>query len=235
MKLNESFDTKLVNYLNLHNKDLAFDVGAYTGDSIPGIRSLGYKHIICFEPDPKNFSILKTNYGNDKDITLIQKAVSNKDDKIVKMYSTRNLPFLNSLSKEWITDTRHKQFYRENQFEEFDVKTIRLDTFVKSIGKSPSYIKIDVEGHEFEVLDGMMNIEKPELLSFEYISEKIEDNLSCLLQAFLLGFRKFNICVEEELPKKDSIWYSFEEGLTEFIKVNDIDIQNNIGGNVFCK
>jgi len=235
MRLNKTFDTNLVKHLELQNKDLAFDVGAYTGDSIPGIRSLGYKHIVCFEPDPKNFSTLQSNYGKDKDITLVQKAVSNTDNSIIKMYSTRNLPFLNTLSKDWITETRHKQFYRPNQFEEFDVETITLDTFTKSLGKTPSYVKIDVEGHEYQVLDGMGSFIQPELLSFEYISEKVSDNLSCIMQAHLLGFAQFTICIEEEIPRSDAIWLDYTNTGRTLISLKENDKDNNLGGNIFCK
>ena len=235
MRLNKTFDTNLVKHLELQNKDLAFDVGAYTGDSIPGIRSLGYKHIVCFEPDPKNFSTLQSNYGKDKDITLVQKAVSNTDNSIIKMYSTRNLPFLNTLSKDWITETRHKQFYRPNQFEEFDVETITLDTFTKSLGKTPSYVKIDVEGHEYQVLDGMGSFIQPELLSFEYISEKDSDNLSCVMHAHILGFDQFTICIEEEIPRSDAIWLDYTNTGRTLISLKENDKDNNLGGNIFCK
>jgi len=233
MQLNRKFNTYEADHLKLTNLDLAFDVGAYTGDSIVGIRSLGYKKIICFEPDNKNFLTLKSNFGNDLDISCINKAVSNKDDKTVKMYSTRNLPFLNSLEKEWITDTRHLQYYREAQFEEFDVTTITLDTFVKSIGKTPSYVKIDVEGHEKYVLDGMSF--KPEILSFEYISERLSDNLECLTRARTLGFTRFSFCLGEDIPNAVAEWCIFNDAYLKFINMSAEDIKNNISGNVFCK
>ena len=41
------------------NKNLAFDVGAYVGSSIPRIRSMGFNDVVCFEADPENYKLLK--------------------------------------------------------------------------------------------------------------------------------------------------------------------------------
>lgn len=233
IKLNTPFSPKDVQWLDLNNLDLALDIGAYTGDSIVGIKSMGYKNIICFEPDPANFSKLKTKYGNDPSLTLVRCAVSDRDRDVIKMYSTRNLPFLNTLDKTWITGTRHKQYFRPNQFEEFDVKTVKLDTFIKSLNKSIGYIKIDVEGHEKQVLDGMSF--KSELLSFEWISEKLEMNLSCIQRLVVLGYTKFTICFGEELPTKLSIWLDNNKLSTALMELKKHDSSNSLSGNIFCK
>ena len=232
MKLNETFNKANTKHLGLTKFDLAFDVGSYTGDSISGLKSLGYKNIICFEPDPSNFINLKLNYGQDPQISCIRKAVTNKSNEIVKMYSTRNLPFLNTLDKNWIIKTRHKQYYRPTQWEEFDVETTTLDDFVKSIGKTPSYVKIDVEGHEREVLDGMSF--KPEFLSFEWISEKLNNNLECIYILMMLGFKKFTVCFGEDIPIKGQVWHDHERITNKFYELKEADKDNNFSGNIFC-
>ena len=41
---------------------------------------------------------------------------------------------------------------------EIEVKTVTLDKFIKDIPKIPTIIKVDTEGHEICVLEGMRNI-----------------------------------------------------------------------------
>jgi len=232
MRLNEKFDSSKLSHLGLKNFDLAFDIGAYDGDSVVGIRSIGYRHIICVEPDPKNFKKLEAKYGNALDITLLQNAVTDKSSEIVKLHSTRNLPFLNSLDPKWLTETRHKQYYREKQYEEVEVATLTISDIVNIIGKQPDYIKIDVEGYEKYVIRGLDF--KPELLSFEWISERLDDNLSCLSMLRDLGFTSFYICFGEDLPKSTDDCYGYNMCAMLFIDLKDNDEDNVLSGNCFC-
>jgi FkbM family methyltransferase len=193
---------------------------------------MGYNKIVCVEPDPKNFLQLQNNYKNDTTITLINKAVTDKSNDIVQLHSTRNLPFLNSLSKEWITETRHAQFYRPNQYDKVDVETITIRDIVELVGKTPDYIKIDVEGSEALVIRCIDF--KPELLSFEWISEKLEDNLSCMSLLLNLGFSKFYICSGEYLPDKNDVCFTYTECCIRFFELYKSDNKNIFGGNCFC-
>lgn len=232
IKLNQSFDKKLIEHLGLTKFELALDIGSFTGDSVVGIQSMGYKHIVCIEPDPHNFDKLKSNYGKNATITLIKKAVSDKSEEIIKLCSTRNLPFLNSLDPKWLTKTRHNQFYRPNQYEEVDVETITIPDIIELVGKSPDYIKIDVEGWEKQVIRCIK--EKPELVSFEWISERLDDNLSCISMLRDLGFSKFYICMGEELPLEIDEVYNYERCAIKFFELKEIDNDDLLGGNCFC-
>lgn len=232
MKLNQDFNKNLINHLELTKFEVAFDVGSFVGDSIVGIKSMGYEHIVCVEPDPHNFAKLKSNYGGDSTVTLINKAVTDKRGEIVKLYSTRNLPFLNSLDPDWLTKTRHNQYYRPNQYEEIDVETITILDIIEYVRKSPDYIKIDVEGFESKVIRCIK--EKPELISFEWISERLDDNLSCISMLKDIGFKQFYICSGEEIPLETDKVYNYERCAIKFFEFKETDRKNILGGNCFC-
>ena len=133
------------------DKNLAFDIGAYVGDSISMIKNLGYRDIVCFEPEPNNFRQLVRDYQGDPYITFVQKALSNESTTI-EMIVNPDLPFLNTIEKYWTENCRHEQLYNKNNMYKCLVETITLDEYIKSIGRIPDYIKLDAEGHGFKIL-----------------------------------------------------------------------------------
>jgi FkbM family methyltransferase len=159
------------------DKNLAFDIGAYIGDSISMIKNLGYRDIVCFEPEPNNFKKLFDSYQSDPHITFMQKALSNECSKI-EMIVNPDMPILNTLEKYWTENCRHEQYYNKNNMYKCVVETTTLDEYINSIGKIPSYIKLDAEGHGFKILQKLSY--KTEMLSFEWVSEFDQINSSCI-------------------------------------------------------
>lgn len=128
---------------DLHiNKALAFDVGAFTGNSINRIRSMGYSMIACFEPDPDNYSLLVKTYGAQEGLIFWNFAVSAKSGLELAMTSNRDLPWLNTLNQDWVHGTRHEGLFLRT--ENHTVLSIALDDVMKIHGAIPAYIKIDV-------------------------------------------------------------------------------------------
>lgn len=213
------------------DKKLAFDIGAYIGDSIQMIRGLGYTDIICFEPAPHNFKALFNTFGNDKDITCIQKAISDKSGK-TEMIINPDLPFLNTIEKYWTEDCRHVGYYNKSNMHKVEIDTISLNEFIESIGRIPDYIKLDAEGHGFKILKNLNY--KSSMLSFEWVSEFEEVNNSCLDSLNKLGFNQFIICFMEATPKINDIKLNYIECKNQLKEIKNNDIRNELWGNIWA-
>lgn len=142
----EPTETNLVESL-IKEGDTVIDIGANIGYyTLKFAKKVGENgKVYAFEPDPKNFEILKKNVDLNgyKNIYLFQVALSNRigDD----------LLFLN--------DENHgdHQLYRsEETRKQVKVKTETLDKFVENeIIKKIDFIKMDIQGGEFNALMGM--------------------------------------------------------------------------------
>ena len=127
-----------------------FDIGAHIGKYAILFADY-YEKIYAFEPQPNNFKALCENIelNNLKNIIPIQKAVSDKKGKI-KLY----------ISEFSVTHSIKEQ----HQGRYIDVEAISIDDFLKGRENEfynvPLCFKIDVEGAEDLVINGMENLLK---------------------------------------------------------------------------
>ena len=127
--------------------DIGANIGYYTLLFASIIGSKG--HVFSFEPEPKNFKILESNVklNNFHNTTLEKLAVSNQSGNI-ELY----------LSDEGIGQHRiHKSRFGKSSI---SVKMISIDDYFDNNFQKIDFIKIDVEGAEYDVLKGMKHILK---------------------------------------------------------------------------
>ena len=132
-----------------------FDVGANVGLYTWEVNKIcRYRKILAFEPDPENIKLLeKTLSGaNLQNLEIYKCALSNQVGEISFFQDklTSATGCVAGKDKPWVEQ------YLNSSANEIRVKTNTLDSVV-SKDKDPSLIKIDVEGHEFEVLQGGTN------------------------------------------------------------------------------
>lgn len=214
------------------DRDWAFDVGAYVGSSVPRLRAMGFRKVTCFEADPATYSQLVRNYGPDPDIDTHQVALTSQNEGEIVLYKCdRGRDFLNTMDSSWITDTRHKALV--SNMSQVSVKRRTLDSFVRDA--IPAYVKIDVEGHELEVMHGIDASKRPALLSFEWISELPGKNRACLERARELGYERFDLSTRgEEVPGPGDAWLGYDDALREFDRLRKDDSSNDVWGNCWC-
>ena len=138
----------------------AVDIGVYRGVySYKLCKSFKFVH--SFEPNPLIFPFLKKNLTKIiKNMSLYNYALSNSNGETELKVPKRNKSIFKSNYEELYqlgAATIHNKNKMKN-FDIFKVKKIRLDDIL--INKVISFIKIDVEGHEKEVIDGSINIIK---------------------------------------------------------------------------
>ena len=143
-------DTKIIRE-EIHEGDIVIDVGAnigyYTLIFAQLVGSSG--KVFAFEPESKNFEILKKNIeiNNYPNIVAEQKIVSDKSG-IVKLF----------IAEHGIVGHRITQQKSSQKF--IEVESIILDNYIKKLNldNKINFIKIDVEGSEPKVLEGAKEI-----------------------------------------------------------------------------
>jgi len=138
--------------------DIIIDVGAYIGYyTIFFSKLVGDQgKVYAFEADPRAFLILKHKAKKLKNVILERKAVGNKNSK-VKFYLDENRG----------ESSIYKDLARSKTCIEVDM--IRLDDYFHDLKDNIALIKMDVQGSEPLVIDGMKNlIKKVKVIIFEY-------------------------------------------------------------------
>ncbi len=179
-----------------NNTGCFFDVGANVGLYTWVVHKVcPQRNILAFEPDPENFKLLEMTQSeaNAKNLEIYPHALSNKtgDTSFFQDTLTSATGCIAGKDKPWIEQ------YLNGYSNTISVKTQTLDSVAKD-DKIPSLIKIDVEGHEIEVLDGGRNIlsEKKPPLIIESFPPRQATVLSLLHE---LGYRSmdadFHTCI----------------------------------------
>jgi FkbM family methyltransferase len=145
----------------LKSESIIFDVGANVGHFSLFFSDIA-ERTYAFEPTPKTFSVLRDNFAinGDKKLEMYQCALSDHDGIVIFL----DQGGLNTTNR--VTETPSRCTV--------EVQSMRLDTFCrdKNITKI-DLLKMDVEGHEFEVLKGAVYVLKdiiPEFVLFELLS-----------------------------------------------------------------
>ena len=130
---------------------IAIDIGANIGThTISMLDSVGDEGIvIAFEPQENLIDCMKKTFEKNNNIILTSKLVSNIDGESGYMSGTGGRSRIPIDKKNYSMKTWNRELK----------KTITLDNYIDElkITKNISVIKIDVEGHEFEVLEGAIN------------------------------------------------------------------------------
>jgi FkbM family methyltransferase len=123
--------------------DVGANIGYFSLLASTLVGPLGEVH--AFEPDPVNCGLLKKNVRMNRasNIKVVQGALSNNDDPVPL--------FLNSDNK---GDHRIWEASGESRTK-ITVKATTLDRYLEENALTPSFIKIDVQGAEGQVLEGM--------------------------------------------------------------------------------
>lgn len=155
----------LFNFKNLIQKYQAkingvIQIGAHYGDEIDCFINNGITNIICFEPVPSTFEILKQNALNKAKV--INLALGNENKKIEMNIETAN----NGQSSSILQPALHLIQYPHITFNsKIEVEMVKLDDFVQNYNKnnnqinnkSYNFLCLDVQGYELEVFKGAKN------------------------------------------------------------------------------
>ena len=143
---------------------IVFDVGSYHGDYTWEIfKKYSKSNFYLFEPDQKNYLHLKDRFSINKNIKIINAAVTNKDE-IGTFFSYGEGSLQGSL-----IDQNFSHLNIQNNIKQ-KVKLNRIDTLMKEFEiDAIDLCKIDIEGNEMNALLGAgKQIEKIKMIQFEF-------------------------------------------------------------------
>ena len=140
----------------LTNKSTFLDIGANVGNHTAALAPF-FEQVIAFEPNPRTLKLLEANAMLFSNVSVRSYGLSNKEGIIQTSYSDENVGGASVTS----------QVTHKNKVE-FHLKKLD-DQLSEEQRSSVSLIKLDVEGHEYEVLCGAVTTlkESSPLVLFE--------------------------------------------------------------------
>jgi FkbM family methyltransferase len=154
---------------------LVFDIGANVGMFSEIFSSLGAK-VVALEPNSDCVRHIQLSYP-DAGIEVIQ-AVAGATNGLATINLSDERDDISSVSNDWIEAIKQEHHEYEGLWSRrVAIPMLTLDTLIQYYGK-PYFIKIDVEGFEESVLEGLSA--QPPLLSFECNTAYLEATMRCL-------------------------------------------------------
>ena len=180
--------------------DTVFDIGAHLGTRSRAMRAAGAR-VIALEPQAPFARFLRRTLP--RDIIFIEAAAGSSEAEAQMAVSSRH-PTVSSLRTDFVTGTTVTPGFEHVRFDAVqNVQVVTLDGLIREYG-SPRYIKIDVEGFEWEVLSGLS--EPVLMISVEYLPGFVHLTRVVLDRLSELGDYRFNIVAGERARFLWSDW-----------------------------
>jgi len=204
-------------YRNIQNV-VALDVGASIGNWTASINSaIPNAQIVAFEPSREAFASLEKRFHNNPNVRCFNLALGKSDKKAV-LFSNASASGLGSLTKRRLDHLEIKFDSHE------EVKVSRLDTWMKSQPKdfSPNILKMDVEGHEFDVLLGG-TLKEIQIIQFEFGGCNIDTKT--FFQDFWYFFKENGFAIYRISPRGPLLLDKYREADETFRTTNYVAVR----------
>lgn len=179
---------------SLRRAPVVLDVGANIGEwTAACFRAAPDATIYSFEPSESAFARLTERFGGSSNPRLINTAVG-RQDGYARLWADQPGSGLASLTKR-----RLDHLNIDFQFAE-EVQLTSLDSWCERNSVTPDLLKIDVEGHEFDVLSGALNtLRQLQVVQFEFGGCNIDTRT--YFQDFFYLFRDAGFAVSRLTPR----------------------------------
>lgn len=186
---------------------LVFDIGANVGNRIDIFLELGAR-VVAVEPQQECVRALREKF--DTKINVENIGLSNAEGELDLHIADEST--ISSFSEEFIAKTGADRFKRNKWEKTIKVPVSTFDKLIEKYGP-PDFSKIDVEGFELQVLEGLT--QKVSALSFEYCVPEMSGKLyDCLERIHALdNSASYNYSIGESFELASGTWYSFPEFL----------------------
>ncbi len=179
--------------------------------------------VVCVEPQPKCLAMLTEKYHRNSQVIVVPKAVAAQPG-IMPLYLCESASTIATFSEKWKTGR-----FRDYSWESIvDVSVTTLDILMQKFGV-PTFCKIDVEGFEYQALQGLSS--SIPILSFEFTKEFISDAELCMDYLSSLGDVEFNYALGEAPVLVLSCWINADKLLSGLGHIAD----NLLWGDVYAR
>lgn len=174
---------------------LAFDVGAHAGNRVRAFRALGAR-VVAVEPQPDFVALLSRWFARDAGVTVLPVALGREAGQ-AQLLASEATPTVSTLSADWAQRAGATASFHGVRWSPGPVVPVTtLDALMAQHGR-PDFIKIDVEGFELEVLQGLG--QPVPALSFEFLAPVRDLALGCIDRLEALGRYRYQWSVGEQL------------------------------------
>ena len=225
------YQKKIIKFLkkkNITKINTLFDVGGHKGESINlFLKNMSIKKIISFEASPLNFKFLKKNKEHylkkfsDTEIIVENLALGSENKEIIFRQfiesSSSTLKNINEESKYFKRKFNLLNFFNKKKtYETFKVKIETLNNYMElnNLDKI-SFLKIDTEGYEFEILKGLKKkIQLVDTIMFEHhYDNMIIKNYTFTDINSLLKENNFNQIYKSKMPFRKTFEYIYQRSI----------------------
>jgi FkbM family methyltransferase len=191
----------------LQPQDLVFDIGAFVGSRTFVFSCMGCR-VVAVEPQPGCVQLLRKRFGRVAGITIVDGLVSASEGKAT-LWVDDQIPEIASTHREWLLNgpTRRKG----SRLYSLGVESHTVDSLISKFGR-PKYIKIDAEGHEREILQGLSYA--CDYVSFEIHRDAPQKLKDCMDQMSRLGVYDVNLTLGDSETFLFTQWQSPDSFLT---------------------
>lgn len=199
---------------------LVFDIGAHKGAFSERLLRLGAT-VVAVEPQPDCHARLRERFDGNRRINLVAAAVGPQVGSVTMRFC--HASEVSSCCEDW-----PGRFPNEEFDAPVEVPMTTLDALIERFGQ-PTFIKVDAEGFEPQILAGYS---KPaRIISLEFTPSQISRTIDCLRRLEELGYAQVNYCTHS----------TFHWGLADRITLaaardlmQKLADEHHIGGDVYA-
>jgi FkbM family methyltransferase len=167
---------------------LVFDIGAHVGNHSRAFLALG-AFVVAVEPQPLFSAFLSRIFNKHADFVLKDFAIGATVGD-TELYLSSRTPTVSTIAGDWMKRMGGSPTFEKVQWDErVPVKLSTLDRLISKYGE-PSFVKIDVEGGEADVLAGLSVPVKT--ICFEVLPYAKDTGISCVIRLAQLGNYQYN-------------------------------------------
>lgn len=211
----------------VHPGALVFDVGAHVGNRSQVFLRLGAT-CVAVEPQPIFAALLRKLYGRNDAFILIPAALGSRQGAAA-LHISRRTPTVSTTASAWKDQVaRSPSFARVSWDDAVTAPQTTLDDLITRFGL-PNLCKIDVEGAELDVLNGLS--QPLPLVSLEYIPAVAAQAIACITRLQSLGRYQYNWSPGESQQLQEPTWLTPAQ-MTARLKSLEID---DSSGDIYAK
>jgi FkbM family methyltransferase len=186
--------------------DLVFDVGANLGTRSKIFHLLGAT-VVAVEPQPACASYLQAMFSGRHGCRLVRKALGAAPGTAVMHISSSHT--ISSMATGWVQAVKASGRFGGATWDATEIVPVEtLENLIAEQG-IPAFVKIDVEGFEESVLQGLSAPVRA--LSFEFTPECIESTFRCIDRLCELGAPRFQLSLGESMEFAEPAWVEAAE------------------------